>query len=119
MLTERLADGKVPAEDPDAPTPPRVTRRLEPEAPSGVVGDVVTPAARHSCTADASWLKASTATSIKSPSMDRSPFVVTWLMIWSIVELEIESRRACLFVGAAETLAIKEAVAASSAKRMI
>lgn len=76
--------------------------------------ELVESGARQSETALASFCKASTATSSRSPSIEMSPLMVIPSTISSSVEfaMESESRRACRFVGAAEEPASNKAAAA-------
>lgn len=64
----------------------------------------------------ASWLNASIATSIKSANKVILPLLVMSLMMLSRFESEMESMRACLFVGAAAELARTKANAVISMK---
>lgn len=97
---------------------PMVTGRPPPLARIGLAGDDVIPGAAHCAAADASWDKASTATSINSLSIDTSPLtVISWMMA-SSDEFVRDSTRACLLVGAAMVPATKQAVAVSWTKRI-
>lgn len=83
---------------------------MPPEVRDDVTDDDMAVGEPYSAAAEASWAKASTATSIKSLSIALSPLSVISLTISSIVEFEIDSRRFCLLVGAATTPITKVAV---------
>jgi hypothetical protein len=106
------ADGEL------APDPPTLMPAPAP-APAPEPRAFEAEGLKHSATADASVDKASTATSMRSPSKLMLPLFLISAITSSRLEPPMLSMRACLLVGMAEELARSSASAEKPAKRIL